>query len=130
MGTGVFVQIMPFIEQAAFLTQYRMGCGWQGGYNETLCNSTKIAAFQCPSDRVELVYSPSNYAPSVGPNLCIGASKNWGVLNAESRNGAFRFYEETTFADITDGTSNTFLLGERLVPPYDGRGGFPTNQIH
>jgi prepilin-type processing-associated H-X9-DG protein len=127
MGTGVFVQIMAHIEQQAFLSQYRMGCGWQAGFNETLCNSTKIAAFRCPSDKMENFWSPSNYAPSVGPNLCIGASKNWGVLNESSRNGAFRFYEETSFSDITDGSSNTFLLGEKLVPPYDGSKWIPGN---
>jgi prepilin-type N-terminal cleavage/methylation domain-containing protein len=116
MGNGPFVMILPYIEQQAVYSQYRMGCGWQPGFNGDLANRTKIETFRCPSDRFEEAQSPANYAPSLGANL-IGARKDW--LTPISRNGAFREYEETSFADITDGTSNTVLLGEKLVPSYN-----------
>jgi len=117
MATGPFVHIMPYIEQQAFYAQYLMGCGWQGGYNGNLCNSTKIDTFVCPSARFETGWSPSNYGTSIGPNLG-GGDRGWG-LNQASRNGAFRLYEETTFADITDGSANTILLAEKLTPSYN-----------
>ena len=118
VGTGVFVQILPCIEQMAFYNQYLMSCGWEGGFNGNLCNATKIETFRCPSDRVEPNLSPSNYGPSLGANLLTGGQSTWN--NANQRNGGLRLYEETSFADITDGSSNTILLAEKLVPDYTG----------
>ena len=116
MSTGVFIQIMPCIEQMAFYNQYLMGCGWQGGGNGNLCNATKIETFRCPSDRFEPNWSPTNYGPSLGPNLLIGGGNTWN--DQAERNGGLRLYEETSFSDITDGSSNTILLAEKLIPDY------------
>jgi prepilin-type N-terminal cleavage/methylation domain-containing protein/prepilin-type processing-associated H-X9-DG protein len=115
MSTGFFVLLMPYIEQQAFYNQYLMGCGWQNGSNVTLCHATKIDTFRCPSDRVEINHSPSNYAASIGSNFMLGVNTPGNLL---WWNGALQFYSETHISDITDGTSNTILLGEKLIPDY------------
>jgi prepilin-type N-terminal cleavage/methylation domain-containing protein/prepilin-type processing-associated H-X9-DG protein len=118
MATGVFVLMMPYLDQMAFYSQYRMGCGWQSGANGDLCNFTKIAVFRCPSDLTTPSLSPSNYAPSIGPNLGGGDSGWWPNGWAQRTNGALQHWSETSFADITDGSSNTILLGEKIVPNF------------
>jgi prepilin-type N-terminal cleavage/methylation domain-containing protein/prepilin-type processing-associated H-X9-DG protein len=118
MSNGVFVMMMPYIEQMPFYNQYQMGCGWQAGVNRTLCENTKIETFRCPSDRFEPNFSPSNYAASVGSNIMLGVNMGPPTPTPSYWNGALQFYSETSFASITDGTSNTILLGEKLITDY------------
>jgi prepilin-type N-terminal cleavage/methylation domain-containing protein/prepilin-type processing-associated H-X9-DG protein len=118
MGTGVFIHILPYIEQQAVYAQYKMGCGWHGGYNRALADRTKIDTFRCPSDRYETNLSPTNYGPSVGSNGLLGGPPDW-VNSPQARNGLFRCYEETKIDDISDGLTNTIMLAEKVIPTFD-----------
>jgi hypothetical protein len=50
----------------------------------------------------------TNYGISMGPNW------GWG-WSGTSPGGIFRTFQETPMAEVTDGTSNTVMLGEMLV---------------
>ena len=54
---------------------------------------------------------PSSYSQGVS-----GGLSAWGVAAALS-NGVFYNASQTTFADISDGTSQTYLCGEKYVTP-------------
>jgi len=62
-----------------------------------------------------------------GPtSLALGDSGTfaWGDLSLPAISGVIYRRSETRFSDITRGTSNTFLLGERYVNPHDYFTGF------
>jgi prepilin-type N-terminal cleavage/methylation domain-containing protein/prepilin-type processing-associated H-X9-DG protein len=71
--------------------------------------------FFCPTRRgIQTVVGRDNYyppfnVPSVTRALCDYAGSN------REQTGALRQFVPVTFADITDGTSNTFLVGEKRL---------------
>ena len=114
-------------------------------------DTTPLVAFTCPSRRNAILYprpagyyscnsaphgpegpldysgnsgSRSAYAQCGGPsNITGAASYNWSPCGADSDDGVIYSRSETKIADITDGTSNTFLLGEKYLMSdhyYDG----------
>ncbi len=109
--SGPFVKILPFMEQMALYSQYKMSCGLLATTNKNLTFAARIETFVCPSDRLETGWAQSNYGWSAGPNL------GW---NDDSRmNGMMRWDHEVPMAEVTDGTSNTILLGERVIGDGD-----------
>jgi prepilin-type N-terminal cleavage/methylation domain-containing protein len=109
-GTGAFVQIAPYLEQMAFYSQWKPGCGWIAPVNLNLGQNSKVATFRCPSDMFNQNISQSNYG------LSMGATLGWCYPNLD--NGMFRARGgEVRFADAEDGLSNTILLAEKLT--YD-----------
>jgi prepilin-type N-terminal cleavage/methylation domain-containing protein len=120
-GTSAYVLILPFIEQAPLYSQWQMPCIWRNGVNFSLCmpgihnpvtgvvsSSNGIASFRCPSDMYQPNWAQCNYAMSIGPNVA------WNN-NGASDNGMFQWANETPFASVTDGLSNTVMLGEQVV---------------
>lgn len=87
-----------------------------------------VSVFVCPSDSapspttypfiaalglpVGDTFANSSYAYSKGWNdaLCFGPG--FGAPPVTNKSGVFAFHSKTRFADITDGTSNTFAIGE------------------
>jgi prepilin-type N-terminal cleavage/methylation domain-containing protein len=116
--TSPFVLILPGIEQSAFYAQWKMGCNWRSAFHRTLGGSTaaRIGTFRCPSDVVADNYAQTNYGWSQG------ASLGWTNRNPGD-NGMFRWNLNTGFSDVTDGSSNTILLAEKLAltPTTDKR---------
>jgi len=110
---GPFVKILPYIEQQSVYSKWTWACGGQHGFNRTLVDSAKIETFVCPSDRYEPGWSQTNYGTSVGPN------PGW-TDDPTLMNGMFRRRQEVRIADVTDGTSNTILLAERLIGDASG----------
>jgi prepilin-type N-terminal cleavage/methylation domain-containing protein len=110
-ATGIWVQVLPYIEQQAVYANWKMGCGWKAeGTNWPLGTSAKIGTFRCPSDLFDPGIAQNNYGPSTG--ACLG----WTGGNDD--NGMFRYPwgNQVTMAMVTDGLSNTIVLGERLTP--------------
>jgi type II secretory pathway pseudopilin PulG len=106
-GWGWGAMILPHLEQNARYAQIHFGQGTAVGSNLSLIASP-IQIFRCPSevslDRVHC--TPIGELPYdlAAGNYC-GSE---GVLSAMST---------TRIAQITDGTSQTFMLGERVVQP-------------
>jgi prepilin-type N-terminal cleavage/methylation domain-containing protein/prepilin-type processing-associated H-X9-DG protein len=111
-STGMYVLILPYIEQTALYSQWNFGCSWKNGPNWTLANTpgARIGTWRCPSDRVSSDWAQVNYGFSLGCNM------GWDDVAMGAQNGFFRWRQETSFADMTDGSSNTIMLAEKLTP--------------
>ena len=104
----MIVRILPYIEQMAVYNQWRFGCHWMMGVNPAISKQARIGTFRCPSDMVDQVDAQINYAPSLG--ACLGWTDDPNLSN-----GMFRGRQETGFEAITDGLTNTIMLGETRV---------------
>jgi len=104
-GWGWGAMILPSIEQSALYDSINFGSGTAVGNNLQLI-ATPIASWRCPSEvgPDQLIGVPATHPPFdlASGNYCGSA----GVLTAMSC---------MTISKICDGTSKTFLLGERVV---------------
>jgi prepilin-type N-terminal cleavage/methylation domain-containing protein/prepilin-type processing-associated H-X9-DG protein len=106
-GWGWGAMLLPYIEQNAMYTQINFELGTGLGNNLQLI-AQPISLFRCPS---EICADTISCTPLGEPTFQI-ASGNYcgseGILNSMS---------SVRIAQITDGTSQTLMLGERLVQP-------------
>jgi prepilin-type N-terminal cleavage/methylation domain-containing protein/prepilin-type processing-associated H-X9-DG protein len=106
-GWGWGAMVLPFIEQNAIYERINFEQGTGLGGNLSLI-ATPIPMFRCPS---EIGIDTISCVPSSDPPYQL-ASGNYcgseGILSSMS---------SVRIAQITDGTSQTLLLGERLVQP-------------
>ena len=104
-----------FIEAGNAFDNYDFGAEWKSDTNVLLAEQFTPEFLQCPSSpsRVEqnggFEISASDYALSKGPDGYL-YRRNVSV-------GMFDVNVETSLADIRDGTSNTFMLGEAASDP-------------
>ena len=115
-GWGWGSTILPFIEQdnlynAAGIATLLFG----GGANPALPNShtqTKLILFRCPSDLgpdlnpMRLNHAMSNYRAVAGPTTYPYFYENQDMGGVMFQNSKIRI------TDVTDGTSNTLIVGE------------------
>ena len=133
-NTTWFILMLPQIEQGNLANSFNYALGEEGVFaplplgffaNSTVA-ATKIAAFQCPSDRSNTFQINPAYAGGVlsGVTLTKGNyAANWGNTSwgANYRGPFAGNYQKSTFghdlvsiASITDGTSNTVAMAEVL----------------
>jgi len=140
---GWCYNILPFLEQGS-LHDLALGLTATVQRDEALAKtiSTPLEVFHCPTRRRALAYpydgreirnftdqskvpkvvartdyagnggSQTNYSPEGPSNLAGGDSVDW-----PNQDGIFTQGSITTIADIRDGTSNTYLVGERYLNP-------------
>jgi prepilin-type N-terminal cleavage/methylation domain-containing protein len=101
---------------------------------------TSVAAYQCPSDPAPALNNDRKFQRAQGPQpmpaggYALGKSNYPGSNGNEGDTGFFGLNSKTGMRDISDGLSNTFMVGERTslkpnqtLQPYAavwaGRGG-------
>ncbi|TWT73999.1 Type II secretion system protein G precursor [Allorhodopirellula solitaria] len=130
---GVFVRLLPFIEQQALFDQVR----YDGNYVQNMPMArTRVASLLCPSGpQVNSVSTASNeantytnhYYGNSGPIGTNGQS-NQPYARDTSResasfgeyaiDGVFHLRSQLRFADILDGTTHTIGIGELSYQKY------------
>ena len=109
LHTG-WVFLLPYFEQDNVLDQYDMSSSWKSTTNLPIAQLT-IETLNCPSNpnpfeqTGDIEGTKSDYALSKGPT---------GALYAASPEGMFGINQQVKMGAITDGTSNTFLIGEAV----------------
>ncbi|WZO96843.1 DUF1559 domain-containing protein [Isosphaeraceae bacterium EP7] len=138
-NTTWFVMMLPQFEQQNLYNAFNFMLGSEGVpgsglssvvgmFANTTISATKIAMFQCPSDRANLFQINPGYAGGLfsgfkmtkGNYAASWGNTNWGAgmggdstLRTAYRPAAFG-HSNVTLAKITDGTSNTVFIGEVL----------------
>ncbi|HVJ68977.1 MAG TPA: DUF1559 domain-containing protein [Caulifigura sp.] len=144
-GWGWGALILPFMDQAPLYNAAKIGQGSFIGDN-LAATKTPLSAFRCASDSsanhdglfsfwatrqsgnfgtrdLTTVPASGNYAV-VHDHACAhpGGNCNWHLryaLNSNPITGAFYLNSNTKFRDVTDGMSNTILVGERRTNERD-----------
>lgn len=108
------VYLLPFLEQKNVAQQYDFDQPWNSVGNQAVA-TTSITTFLCPENNsgVEqnggVAGQPSDYA------LCKGDLAYLSRTHAST--GLFDINSTTRFADIRDGSSSTFMVGEAASNP-------------
>jgi prepilin-type N-terminal cleavage/methylation domain-containing protein/prepilin-type processing-associated H-X9-DG protein len=110
--------ILPFVEQDNLRKQLDLTQREYANCNgPTSTGAQVVNIFLCPSDYMPqkvTAYTTGGVTYYFGMNsyLANGGTRSWYVSNMTT-DGIFYINSQTNFASVTDGTSNTFLFGER-----------------
>jgi prepilin-type N-terminal cleavage/methylation domain-containing protein len=115
---GWAFQLLPYLEAANT---------WKAGALAAIGTPNKV--FFCPSRRnPQTVTIPDAYVPPLTGGPIVHALCDYAASNKEGT-GVIKQFSTTTFANITDGTSNTLLVGDkRLNLHFLGQGASDDNQ--
>lgn len=138
-GVGWATMILPFIDQANVYNQFNASLPLTDPANATFL-SAQMTIYKCPSDPQPLTFdlgeegNPTNilakmpianYIGSFGPEELDGCEEPAGtppVLADGQCKGSGIFYHNSrvSIRDVTDGTTNTYMVGERKTKETDG----------
>jgi prepilin-type processing-associated H-X9-DG protein len=127
-GSSWMVHLLPFIEQGAIASRWQFSgqSGWQNANNNALIAGITISIYRCPSTALPAV-NPymttrngsgglgSFYATYVaigGSAVDVDRAPNFGT-SIRSRQGIMYQLSKVKMTEISDGTSNTILVGEQ-----------------
>ena len=123
---SILVRLLPFFEQTAVYNSFNFNIHFQTVTNAT-AQATGVSTIWCPSDAVVSQIDFSNFTWGMRFTSYKGNAGTWFspgryadplctqynfATQISQANGIYNFYSKTTIAAITDGTSNTMLLGE------------------
>ncbi len=140
-GGSIFTTLLPLIEQANAFDRYDFAKTNSDPYNQAV-SGQQIPVFQCPSASnpravpgadVDNGRAPGHYAACMGTQ---DYNVYWSYTGAPAPqlDGAIVYSDsdpsKTGFHSITDGTSNTFLIGETAynLPDYKFSSGSSAGQ--
>jgi prepilin-type N-terminal cleavage/methylation domain-containing protein/prepilin-type processing-associated H-X9-DG protein len=110
---GWMCEILPHVEQNA-VAQKMYTNPWYNGFFVTF--NTPVAIYLCPSDSRDLTTIPSGNGALTSYLGVTGSDNDVNAQISGPSNGIFNVSSPgIRLTDITDGTSNTLMLGER--PP-------------
>lgn len=129
-GSSWYVYILPYVEQRSIYDKWQFygNSGFQNTNNINMVNNLKIPAFRCPSSAVPEFFARGGAAAQImvvsytgiaGSAVNTGAT---GVYQQTCCNGNGSYASDTgvlhagskyNFAAITDGTTNTWMVGEQ-----------------
>jgi len=129
-GSSWKVYILPFIEQSALYDQWTFAgqSGYTNASNMNLVNNVRIPAYRCPSSALPDFHTSAgvavqkmhtSYTGIAGSAITPGSPGTYqmgccnGAGSWASDNGIFFGGSKSNFASITDGTSNTWMIGEQ-----------------
>jgi prepilin-type processing-associated H-X9-DG protein len=144
--TPWFVLLLPYYEQSTIANSFNYSIGSSGPllgtgglplglFANSTVTGTKLAMFQCPSDRENMFTYPAPYNSILSSDTRGNYAVNWG--NTQYDQGLqtpnfpagttlpmpFPLVSTVTFASVTDGLSNTIFIAEILQGNnYDIRG--------
>jgi prepilin-type N-terminal cleavage/methylation domain-containing protein/prepilin-type processing-associated H-X9-DG protein len=107
--------ILPYMEQRNLYNELKLD-GREYGYclGPTSPGATVVPAYICPSDYVpKTTIQYGTYYFGVNSYFGNAGTKAWPVSTA-SLNGVLYYNSRVRITDITDGTSNTLMAGERF----------------
>ena len=121
--------ILPNLDQATLYSQLNLNAGFSGGLDAAGSNSgsgvtgpekTVLAVFLCPSDPGAAQVTSETTVP--GESMVFGGRSNYPGVNGDllfdfppidHQGGVFGENSKRGLRDMTDGSSNCFLAGER-----------------
>lgn len=109
---GWSAMLLPFLDQSNLYQQLDFNVALDEGSNAQLV-STALPVFRCPSDTFGETYVSETSGVEVGVSNFPGLGGQ--ILCALQDTGVFGQNSSTRMRDITDGTSTTFLVGERIA---------------
>jgi prepilin-type N-terminal cleavage/methylation domain-containing protein/prepilin-type processing-associated H-X9-DG protein len=121
---SAFVKVLPFIEQQPLYASFNLNLPETDGSNAT-ATAVNVASFLCPSDttdRLPVGQGGTNYGVNEGTFF----PWEWGAVDVNNFNTSSfpppngPFFQDMSFslASITDGTSNTGALSERVIGDF------------
>ncbi len=150
---GVFVQLLPFLDQKPMWEKYDTSVSW-GHVNNLPVTSTRIGSYECASSPKHggiLDHNPDGYtagnpwvgivangdyaaslgvdpalpalAAALSPPRVVRGSSSTISTGSNNTNGFLPKNSALTFADVTDGTSNTIAVFESGGRPFVYRRG-------
>ncbi|MHC5542439.1 DUF1559 family PulG-like putative transporter [Singulisphaera rosea] len=107
--------LLPYLEQSNLSNSFNYSLSFQETANSTT-RAARVNAFDCPSDQQVLFVNNAGGITDVKGSYGV----NWGqnTYNNQVLPATFALNYGASLAEITDGTSQTFLMSELIQTPH------------